>query len=326
MSLKLIPPGKRKGNRYFLVRGTLDGEQVERSTKTTSRRAAERFLEGLPAALRVANVRRETASFSDAVDLYEAWRSPGRNDRRYLARLRAEMGDKLLSEISQATLVQAAHTLYPGADSSTKNRQVLAPAAAVLHYAEKNGLCAWLRVEKFKEAAPEARGIEPELAALAISQARGPLKLLLFWLFRVGTRITETLGARLEHIDHAALTIRLKIPKTDEWHVYALPPEVLALLPRGDHGWVFPWRSRGGADKHRRKLCKRLGFTFTFHQCRHTFGTTIVNAGQMLDVLPHWKDPKSRARYGRPDIERVRAVMAASALPKSGKTRGVGEK
>ena len=42
MPLKLIEPGKRKGNRYYLVRGTFDGKPVELSTKETTRRAAVR--------------------------------------------------------------------------------------------------------------------------------------------------------------------------------------------------------------------------------------------------------------------------------------------
>jgi integrase len=153
-------------------------------------------------------------------------------------------------------------------------------------------------------------------------QATGELKLLLTWLFRVGTRVTDTLGARLEHMDRRAATAKLKVGKTDEWHVYPLPAEVVALLPEGDEGWVFPWRSRGGADKHRRQLCGKMGITFTFNQCRHTFGTSIVNAGGNLDLLPHWRDPKSRARYGRPDLNRVRAIMELSATPKLGKIRG----
>jgi integrase len=327
MPLKLIEPGQRKGNKFYLVRGTLDGKPVEVSTKEKTRRAAQRFLDGLPALLRsLGDIRRETATFGDAIDLYSAWRSPGRNDHRYLAALRRKFGDKLLSGITPAGLIQAANELYPAGEAATKNRNVLVPAAAALHHAAESQLCGWIRVKKFKEPLPEARGIDPALAAIAMAEATGALKLLLTWLFLVGTRISETLGGRLEHLDRKAATIRLKIGKDDEWHVYPLPRAVMKLLPKGEAGWVFPWRTRGGADKHRRKLCKAIGIKFTFHQCRHTFGSSIVNAGSSLDPLPHWRDPKSRARYGRPDIARVREVMALSAPPKPGKIRGRGRK
>jgi len=33
--LKLIPPGKRKGNKFYVVRGSLNGQEIEFSTKTT---------------------------------------------------------------------------------------------------------------------------------------------------------------------------------------------------------------------------------------------------------------------------------------------------
>ena len=160
-----------------------------------------------------------------------ALRNSGLKDRRYLAALKFKLGDKLLCEMSSATLITTVNEMHPGGDPGTKNRQVIVPAAPALHHAEGSGLCPWIRCRKFKEAKPEARGMDPELAAVGIEAAEGELKLLLTWLFLVSTRITETLGARLERIDRATRIVRLKIGKSDEWHVYALPDEVIALLP-----------------------------------------------------------------------------------------------
>lgn len=42
-TLKLIPPGTRKGNPYYLVRGTFDGRRYEVSTRTRDREAARAF-------------------------------------------------------------------------------------------------------------------------------------------------------------------------------------------------------------------------------------------------------------------------------------------
>jgi len=42
--LKLVPPGTRKGNRFWVVRGRQDGHQIEKSTKTADRERAESFL------------------------------------------------------------------------------------------------------------------------------------------------------------------------------------------------------------------------------------------------------------------------------------------
>jgi hypothetical protein len=60
------------------------------------------------------------------------------------------------------------------------------------------------------------------------------------------------------------------------------------------------------------------------HQARHTFGTEIVNSGETLDHLPHWKDPKSRARYGRPSVERQREVMAAAGAMRGQRRKAKG--
>src|SRR5690606_7276569 len=123
-------------------------------------------------------------------------------------------------------------------------------------------------------------------------------------------RITETLAVQREWIDLKAGTTKLYDSKNDVWVVLPLHPEVRALLPRKlGTGPLFPWRTRGGAYKPWRKLLKSLGMAFTPHQARHTFATMLVNLGESLDPLPHWRDPKSRARYGRADLERQRQIM-----------------
>ena len=40
MALRLLPPGTRKGNRHWLLRGSHDGRRIEISTGTAERAAA----------------------------------------------------------------------------------------------------------------------------------------------------------------------------------------------------------------------------------------------------------------------------------------------
>jgi hypothetical protein len=47
LALFLFAPGTRKGNRYWLVRGTFAGRRIELSTRTTDEIAAQVFLRGL---------------------------------------------------------------------------------------------------------------------------------------------------------------------------------------------------------------------------------------------------------------------------------------
>jgi hypothetical protein len=82
-----------------------------------------------------------------------------------IGRLCAVIGDRLLVDIRQRDLVDAANILYPRCLESSKNRQVFTPAAAILHYAAKNDLCPWIRIEKLKERKPEPRASRKEDAA-----------------------------------------------------------------------------------------------------------------------------------------------------------------
>lgn len=310
MRLKLIPPGTRKGYTTYYARGTISGRRVELDTEETTERAAikaaERIERGLVAA---GPLKRGAITFGEAADLYIAQVAPARSEERYVKKLKAQLGKRQASEIRARDLIEVARILYPKAKNETVNRQCISPGAAIIHYAAENDLTDYVRFRRLKERNPEPRAIPSPIADAAIKRARGGLRLLLTWLFRMGTRITETLGARYEAIDWRTSSVRLHV-KGDEWITVALHPAVLALLPRKKEGPIFPWRSRGGADKHRRRLCAAIGYRFTFHQCRHTFGTELVNLGENLDHLPNWKDPKSRARYGKPTTERQREIIS----------------
>src|SRR5262249_32219091 len=111
-------------------------------------------------------------------------------------------------------------------------------------------------------------------------------------------------------INLASRTFKMKMAKPDRWETVPLPEQVARLLPTDlGTGPLFPWRDRHAVGRELRPYRESLGLSFTSHQGRHTFATTIVNEGETPAPLPHWKDPKSRARYGRPSIERQRSVM-----------------
>src|SRR5262249_34454227 len=158
-----------------------------------------------------------------------------------------------------------------------------------MHYAASNKLCDYIRIQKFKEVLPDPRDIDPAVAELLVYNAKGPLKLLLTWLFTVGTRITETLGVRQEDINLEARTFQMKMAKPDRLVPVPLPEEVTRLLPAElGTGPLFPWKDRHAVRRVLKPFRERLGLSFTPHQGRHTFATMIVNQGETLDHLPHW--------------------------------------
>src|SRR5215472_1463206 len=130
MPLKLIQPGKRKNNKFYLILGMENGRQYEVSTRTTDKRRAKELLDRLKRQLEGAPLAGSRITFSQAIDLYAAYRPPSVQDWRLLEKLRWVLGRKLVADIRQADLVQAANRLYGNRTAATRNRNVLIPAGA----------------------------------------------------------------------------------------------------------------------------------------------------------------------------------------------------
>lgn len=321
MPLTLIPPGTRKGNPFYLIRGTVNGRSVEVSAKTRNRREAEGLAVELEAELRKSSVERTTATLSQAAALYIAYRNPRRADRQFIDRVVAVAGERLLSSIRQHDIVALADLLYPGRANETKNRQVFRPLAAILHYAADSDLCAYLRIKILPERRPQPRALPREAGEALIAAAEGPVKTLLIFLFRQGWRISDALRLEWTHVNLPERTALYRISKTDDWKVAPLHDEVVARLrvePRiGPH--VFPWRDKSRVYRILKPLREATGIHFTPHRARHSFATWLVEAGaEMTDLMEAggWRDPKSVARYGRPGRERVRSMINSVATPR----------
>jgi integrase len=336
MPLSLVPPGKRKGNRYYLVRGEVAGRSIEVSTKTTDATAAQRFKAALETRLLENRVPDpgEVVTFTQASALYIAYRDPRQVDIGRIERLKRVLGEKPLSGIRQATLIDAANRLYTGRAPATKNREALRPAAAIMHYAAEQEYCGWLRVRLFKEPRAKTRAVSQETAKaivgnipalptykrqrspawLARAEARQKKKrLLLLWLFRQAPRISDALKIQGRDIDLKARTVRRHIGKTDEEITEALHDEVweaLANDPPGP-GPLFPWRVRSSVYNWLRPYCRALGIAFTPHMARHSVGKWLNEDGASLRLIMdalHHADPKSSIRYQSTDIEVIRAA------------------
>jgi hypothetical protein len=156
MPLELVKPGKRKNNPFFLVRGTVNGRQLEISTKTTDETAARLFKNNLENRLLSDSVpgAGEEVSFRRTAELYFEFKKLKAADEQRIQRVVDYIdpkGIRLVSAVVQADLVAAANALYPAAKPETKNRWVIRPGAAIIHYAADNKWCSWERVRKFQE-------------------------------------------------------------------------------------------------------------------------------------------------------------------------------
>jgi integrase len=317
--LKLVAPGKRKGNRFWLARGTVAGKEVEFSTREIDKGRAEKRAEEVLAEL----LRRsalpepgEVKTFKMAAEAYTAWRSPSMEEVRRINRLIRDLGHLVITEVTVADLVACAGRLYPAHKASSRNRLVIAPGAAIVHYAHELGWCPWLRVRRFKEPKPETRALRTEQMEKLLAAATGIELAMLAFLFGQGMRVTDTLAVTWDRLNLVDGLIWCRIGKTDDWRWKALEDgarAALASLP-GDRveGPVFPWANRWAVYRALEPVEKKAGVKFTPHMARHTLGTRLAQAGVSLktrmDIMDH-ADPKSNVRYEMSQIPEQRAAL-----------------
>ncbi len=268
-------------------------------------------------------------TFARAADAYLEFkdRAARHPDIRRLRRLKRALGHaKLVRDVVHADLVAAAKALKPDGTPATRNREVIGPAAAVLHYAAENGWRGWLRIKRFKEPRPATRAAAPEVPTLLLANLPAPKhrdagllwhrRLLVLWLFRQGDRVSDPLRVEWPQIDLEARNVTLRIGKGDRWRIVPLDDQVWECLANAPaeverDGPLFPWETRSGVYAWLRPLVRRLGIAFTPHMARHSLGKALNDAGEglrtIMDTLGH-ADAKSSMRYQAGDIEVVRAA------------------
>lgn len=76
-------------------------------------------------------------------------------DGRHLPRILDHLGNQMLRDIVPFDFELRALALFPEAKNSTRNRQAIAPALAVMRHDYKRGSCDFIRVQRFKEERPK---------------------------------------------------------------------------------------------------------------------------------------------------------------------------
>ena len=299
MPYKLIPPDER-GNPFFYVRGTVAGRRFEVSTGETTRTAAETWavdyvakLQGDPSVIEATVV-----GYEHAARAYIAFKNPSETERERHEKLIAYFRDRdNVGAIKHTDLVTAANTLYPGAAGGTKNREVISPAAAVIHYAHDQEWCAYRRFKRFPE--PKYSPRKPARDAdvsLLMANCTGRRRIFLAYTYETGLRLSDVLAAHRDMIDLPAFRVMLDIGKNGERIAISLSSNLVAIIASEGFlpgGRLFPWTTKSGVYKWLRPLRERLGVTYTPHMSRHALATDLyrlkvpdkaaINAGAWLD-------------------------------------------
>lgn len=308
--LKLVPPGERK-NKFWAVRGTLDGHKIERSLGVGLRSDAEKKLKDLYREYEAGKNINTNVTFEQAAERYIESRDLGRSDELVIAKLVKHIGSKFVADIRQHDLVLTTTELCPEAAPATKNRSVITPMAAILHYAAENEWCTYRKFKKFKPPAAKPRYVTPETEAKLLGAVDGYKYLILRWLFLQGDRIGDVLRIRYEDCDLEKGIVSRHISKSDRYVELPLDWEICKLLKATGKttGRVFPWTHYTGVRRWLEPLREKLGVEFTPHMARHTLGKRLNDAGAglktIMQTLGH-SNAASSIRYQTTDLETIR--------------------
>lgn len=300
MRWKLCPPGKR--GRFYYLRGTHGGKRFEVSTRTADKGGAERIA-AIYIARRLRGADPDEVSFSVAADAYMAFRNPGKLDEKWLGKLGAWFAGRPVAGIRHNDLVDAATSLLPRGAAGTRNRHVISPAAAVLHYAAEQGWCEYRRFRRFKEPRRSSRKPATEGAMRKLLEAtQGHQRMFLAMLYETGLRISDLLRLTDNDLDLPRRAILVRIGKTDDRARIGISRQIVAMLsslPRyGDR--VFSWGDRHNVYRWLKPLRKKLRVKYTPHQSRHALATDLLNRGvpdKAAAEYGAWADPRSLHRY-----------------------------
>lgn len=307
MSIKLIPPGRRHGNRVFYARITVEGRRYEISTRTANPKLAKGRAERAERELweRHLSEKAHALTVEAAIDNYMGFRRPSKADGRFYLRLRKWFGKTLLADMTQAKIDEAARMLLPGRAPETWNRQIYTPMSAALKHAGIDR-----KVRRPKQRKPRSKAISKGTAEALIQALEGDYQVLAILLFYTGCRITEAVKLTWDRVDLQGGRVCFDLSKIDQDHWRPLHPRVVAALANlPKDGKVFPWKTRSWPSRKLSAAAKALGLAFHPHMARHSFGTWLVDAGASIrDVMDAggWQDYKSVLRYTASDVERVR--------------------
>ncbi|SMC95946.1 tyrosine-type recombinase/integrase [Rhizobium sp. RU36D] len=229
-------------------------------------------------------------SFREAADAYI--KSGG--EQRYLPPIIDYFGDRPLASIYPADIREMAEVIYPLAKGSTRNRQAVTPARAVLMWGYDKGWCGLIRVRRFKTDKPKRlkaasplwmhdftrqcdRDVLPHLAAIVMFMAQ------------TGARISEAVALRWSEVDLNARTALLLKTKTSTNSVRYITDGLVGRLrdlrvDQSADDRVFRYTSRHSVNERIKAVCERAGIeNKPPHTCgRRTFATRAIDLG--MDV------------------------------------------
>jgi integrase len=324
MRYKLIPP-KQRGRKFWYYRGKVGDKRVEYSTGASDRAGAEAWafdfhtrIKGRPAA-------GSPIKYPVAAAAYRAFKKPKGKEIARHDRLDAHFENWDIGDMKHAHLVEAANVLFPKGSAGTKNREVISPASAVLHYAADQEWCAYRKFRRFKEARRSNRKPVSDADMVRLLNATEKHKRLFLMLaYETGLRLGNILALRADQLDLSNASLTVDVTKTGDRIALRLSPSLVAMLANTDRcegGKLLPWHTPSGVYKWLWPLRKALGVHYTPHLSRHALATDLLKAkvpDRIAAAAGAWQDERSLHRYQHVETGDL-------PLRDSGELRGTGK-
>lgn len=301
----------KKASGIYYLRGTFQGQRVDRSLGTRDRQVAERLrqAEEQQIATEAIHGPASTTTFERAVIAYVQSGKSG----RFLSPLVEYFAGRIVSQITRADLDEFAAKAYPDVSDSTINRQVYAPASAVLNFAADQGWRAPIRIRKRPEPKGRTRWLTVEEAEALVTHA-GPLKLFVTLALESGARSGEILRLEWKDVDLDQQTFWLwesgtKTGKARQGHFGKRTRELMKpasgrviLNARGRPYRLYDESGSPIAETFKR-ACERAGLEgVSPHVLRHTWATWAMSIDpNMLRVKAYggWSSTSQLERYAK---------------------------
>ena len=212
-------------------------------------------------------------------------------DNRYLPRIVEYFRGRPLASIYPFDIQQMAKTLYPDVLNSTRNRQALTPARAVIVHGYERGWCNPIRLRKFKEDPPTRKmpASPAWLHAFARQCARDNLPhlaALVLFMAQTGARVSEAVELKWTEVDLTNRRVVLLRTKTGVNSPRTLTDELVMRMHqlqigRQDHEAVFRYTCRHSVNERIKAVCGRAEISYkSSHACgRHSFATNAIDNG-----------------------------------------------
>lgn len=299
----MLKPVKRPKSPFYVARGTINGQRVERSTGASTLAAARQACERIAAEI----LARDTGQISKGRLTFkqasEQYRAAGR-DARFLTKLEDYFGDTLVSAIDAQGMRSAAKEVYPSAAPATQRRQLYTPVKAVINHCADEGLCAPIRLKSPKDGNKRTQFLTPAQAEKIImafaAEKNRYLPALVTGLFGQGMRLGEALSIDGSDVSLEHKFAILRNTKNGEERTITLTSRTIAawsLLPtvgkpgklfRREDGLGFRVGKNSGGQiaKQFARAVEAAGLdpqVITPHICRHSWATWFY--AQTVDVL-----------------------------------------